>query len=117
MVVRTPTYDKLQLRTRPCVPDQHSIDFRTFERARMWLLNASTRRLEYFINGDELRGKYAILSHTWDNEEVTFDEIHSPEARQKAGYRKIEYSCIQILKDRLTHVWVDTCKFKRACSN
>ena len=79
----------------------------------MWLLNARTRKLEYFTNENEVHGGYAILSHTWDieKEEVSFDDINNPEAAHKAGYRKIGHSCIQTLRDGLTHVWIDTCKF------
>ena len=82
----------------------------------MWLINASTRKLEYFTDEDRVPGGYAILSHTWDGEEVIFDEIHTPEATHKAGYKKIEYSCVQTLKDSFTHIWIDTCKFEQARS-
>ena len=42
----------------------------------MWLLNTETLQLEQKITEDEV--KYAILSHTWDKEEVTHQEMLNP---------------------------------------
>jgi hypothetical protein len=39
----------------------------------MRLLNAKTRRLEEFF--DKEIPKYAILSHTWGDNEITFKEF------------------------------------------
>lgn len=75
----------------------------------MWFLNASTRRLEAFTDELDILGGYAILSHRWAEEEVTFDEIHLPEARTKQGYQKIEYACAQAVHDGYDYVWIDTC--------
>ncbi|TID14281.1 HET-domain-containing protein [Venturia nashicola] len=51
---------------------------------------------------------YAILSHTWDDAEVSFQDMVSGLAPGKPGYLKIEYSCEQALKDGLDFVWADT---------
>lgn len=75
----------------------------------MWLLNVRTRRLEQFIDDRTVIGKYAILSHTWGEDEVTFDDIHTAEAAKKQGYLKIEYTCTQAHQDGLEYAWVDTC--------
>lgn len=56
---------------------------------------------------------YAILSHTWgnDDEEVTFEDIQAgpDQAKAKAGYRKIEFCGRQAADHGLFHFWVDTC--------
>lgn len=72
----------------------------------MWLINVSTRQLEFFV--DETVKPYAILSHTWADEEVTFRDMQHGDARGKSGYHKIKDSCLQAQKDGLDYVWVDT---------
>ncbi|KAF2736355.1 HET-domain-containing protein [Polyplosphaeria fusca] len=75
----------------------------------MWLINAQNQRLEQFLGCDV--PKYAILSHTWEHEEVTFQEmsyLHASLTNRK-GYRKINHACVRALKDGLQYAWVDTC--------
>ncbi len=76
----------------------------------MWLLEAKSRRLQHFQ--DERQVEYAILSHTWAEEEVTFADMQSgsDNVTTKKGYEKIQYACDQALGDRLAYVWVDTCQ-------
>lgn len=74
----------------------------------MYLLNASTRQLEYFI-GSEIP-RYAILSHMWGENEVSMQDLTKPEAHLKEGYVKILHTCTQVLADGLNYAWVDTCK-------
>ncbi|CAK1364216.1 unnamed protein product, partial [Cercospora beticola] len=75
----------------------------------MWLLNARTRRLENFVDDRRMDTTYALLSHTWAKNEVGFDDIHYDYAKYMDGYQKIEYTCLQALKDGIDYVWVDTC--------
>ena len=73
----------------------------------MRLLNARTRELEEFASDVP---KYAILSHTWGKDEVSFKDINTnPEVKSMRGYRKIRFACDQALDDRLGFVWCDTC--------
>lgn len=72
----------------------------------MWLLNAHTKELEPFV--DERAVTYAILSHTWGEEELSFQTIQQPGYGSKKGYQKIAYTCRQALKDGYDYVWVDT---------
>jgi hypothetical protein len=53
---------------------------------------------------------YAILSHTWADEEVSFMEFTTDieAARLKAGFRKIGFTCGQAIADGLDYAWVDT---------
>jgi hypothetical protein len=80
----------------------------------MRLLDVDSRRVEEFI-GDRVP-KYAILSHTWDHEEVTFQNIHKRRATTMAGYQKIKYACEQARRDGLQKVWVDTCCIDKSSS-
>lgn len=75
----------------------------------MWLLNTSTFELKEFI-GDAIPG-YAILSHTWGEEEVSFRDMRKDHdgTKKKAGYAKVEGSCAQARMDGLEWIWIDTC--------
>jgi hypothetical protein len=59
---------------------------------------------------------YAILSHTWGDDEVSFQDIHSQDAASKAGYAKIRYACQGALRRGLEYVWVDTCCIDKTSS-
>jgi hypothetical protein len=75
----------------------------------MWLLNVETKKLHYFSDASDVPGGYAILSHTWGDDEVPFDEIENKRAARKEGYTKIHYICSQARKDGYKYAWVDTC--------
>ena len=54
---------------------------------------------------------YAILSHTWGDEEISFADIQERDPElymNKKGYNKIENTCRQAEEDKLDWVWVDT---------
>jgi hypothetical protein len=60
---------------------------------------------------------YAILSHTWGTDEVSFQDIQRPDdALSKAGYAKIRYACQETLRRGLKYVWVDTCCIDKTSS-
>jgi hypothetical protein len=73
----------------------------------MWLINTKTLQLEEFFEDDA--PTYAILSHTWEEDEVSFREFRAEKASNKAGYRKIEGCCRQAFSDGYQYAWVDTC--------
>lgn len=79
----------------------------------MRLLNAKTRQLEEFI-AENVTPRYAILSHTWGSpkDEVKLQELEHSEVEQKPGYQKIEYCCLEALREDLEWVWVDTYVFR-----
>ncbi len=82
----------------------------------MWLLNVSSYELQDFLT-PESSPAYAILSHTWGDDEVSFQDIKSlGQARLKKGFRKIEYCCRQAILDGLTWAWVDTCCIDKTSS-
>ncbi|KAM5354875.1 hypothetical protein ACJ41O_001521 [Fusarium nematophilum] len=53
--------------------------------------------------------QYAILSHTWEDQEVIYTDMLDNTAFQKKGYEKIRYTCIQAVADGLEYCWIDTC--------
>jgi hypothetical protein len=57
----------------------------------------------------EVPERYAILSHTWTREEVTFKDFMENTGREKAGYKKIQFCGEQAARDGLQYFWVDTC--------
>ena len=82
----------------------------------MWLINAQTLRLEYFLG--QAIPDYAILSHTWDDEEVSFADFNTPSdvVRAKKGYIKIRETCRLALQNQLGYAWVDTCCIDKSSS-
>jgi hypothetical protein len=76
----------------------------------MWLLDAQNLVLEDFT-GKESLPRYAILSHTWGEDEVSWQDIADLSiAQEKAGFQKIAYICEQARQHGLGYVWVDTCE-------
>ncbi|KAH6693384.1 hypothetical protein BKA61DRAFT_647795 [Leptodontidium sp. MPI-SDFR-AT-0119] len=69
----------------------------------MRLLEARSKQFAEFF--DQIP-PYAILSHTWGPNELTFKDV------ERNGYvpsQKIDGCCEQALKDGLNFAWVDTC--------
>jgi hypothetical protein len=56
---------------------------------------------------------YAISSHTWGEEEVTFQDMEASadlsKTVSKAGWRKIQFCAKQAAADGLQYFWIDTC--------
>ena len=86
----------------------------------MWLINTSTLLLESFY-GDEIPA-YAILSHTWGTDEVSFQEFQTAKTAptgnitEKAGYRKIVATCDRAKEHNYPFVWIDTCCIDKSSS-
>lgn len=56
---------------------------------------------------------YAILSHTWGKEEITFQDMEASADKSKtvnkAGWKKIQFCAKQAAADGLQYFWMDTC--------
>ena len=52
---------------------------------------------------------YAILSHTWNDEEVTFRDVTERTGLHKKGYQKLDFCARQAASDGIAYFWVDTC--------
>jgi hypothetical protein len=80
---------------------------------------------------------YAILSHRWEGEEVTYQELsdrataterrfwfiknqevkdRTAATERKSGFKKIQMCCEQALEDMIEFVWVDTCCIDKSSS-
>lgn len=83
----------------------------------MRLLHAPTLEFEEFYD-DSTRPKYAILSHTWGEQEVTYKDMrkHRNQAKKKKGFEKITLTTKQTLKDNLEYFWIDTCCINKSSS-
>ena len=82
----------------------------------MRLLNTKTFVLQEFF--DSQAPRYAILSHTWRDDEVLFKDLEHgvTAARQKHGWQKIENTCKTALRDGLLWAWIDTCCIDKSSS-
>ncbi|KAH7919968.1 HET-domain-containing protein [Leucogyrophana mollusca] len=78
----------------------------------MYLLNTSTLKLEQPRKFPE----YAILSHVWGEEEVTFRDINGRYAARLEGYKKIKRCCAQARADGYKYAWIDTCCIDKSSS-
>ncbi|EXM19626.1 Heterokaryon incompatibility [Fusarium oxysporum f. sp. vasinfectum] len=73
----------------------------------MRLINTRTLELHEF-SGENVP-PYAILSHVWGAEEVTFQDWQDRHlAASKQGFSKINNACSQSLSQNLEWLWVDT---------
>ncbi len=86
----------------------------------MRLLHTST--LELHESHGEVIPRYAILSHTWGEEEVSFQELQkaksneSNELNNLKGYRKIKDCCRLAASDDWQYIWIDTCCIDKTSS-
>ena len=95
----------------------------------MRLLSTSTFKLEDFLD-EETIPRYAILSHRWEGEEITLQEVQQKDTiillnstktrvangeplysfqNIKKGFLKIIGCALQAEKDGIGYIWCDTC--------
>ncbi|KAF5363057.1 hypothetical protein D9758_012640 [Tetrapyrgos nigripes] len=103
----------------------------------MRLLNTKTLRLQEFLTDIP---RYAILSHTWENEEVTFQDIQnivnladtrnvqqltyedirafllSAQLPVKKGYTKVVQACVRARNSAFDWIWIDSCCINKESS-
>ncbi|THU97098.1 HET-domain-containing protein [Dendrothele bispora CBS 962.96] len=86
----------------------------------MRLLHTRTFKVHTFDSGDTRVNipRYVIISHTWDAEELTFQEIQNLEiAKLHPGWRKVEGACIRALRFNFNWIWMDTCCINKESSS
>ncbi|KAH8195049.1 hypothetical protein TruAng_010782 [Truncatella angustata] len=61
--------------------------------------------------GESVAYQYAILSHTWDGDELTLQEMEGPhkKIKEKRGYLKVAGACALALENGFKYIWIDTC--------
>lgn len=72
----------------------------------MWLFNTKDKTLTEFAIDET--PKYAILSHTWGKDEVSFGDVQSGSAASKVGWQKVDSFCEHARNDGFEWVWIDT---------
>ncbi|KAG8532321.1 uncharacterized protein KY384_003962 [Bacidia gigantensis] len=80
----------------------------------MRLISTADLSLHEFL-GEKIPS-YAILSHTWGEEEVSYKQFKKLQDRHLAGYEKIEKCCAIALEKGLQYAWVDTCCIDKSSS-
>lgn len=60
--------------------------------------------------------QFAILSHTWEKDEITFQDIERPGANEKEGYNKLRNACSVAAADGFDYIWIDTCCIDKTSS-
>lgn len=85
----------------------------------MRLINTKTGFIEEFI-GDDIP-RYAILSHTWENNEISLQELHrvidpdlandpkTSAVEAKTGFIKILRFVELVASHGILYAWADTC--------
>lgn len=81
----------------------------------MRLIDTWTFALEEFDEDDV--PVYAILSHTWDDGEVSYADMkHLDSAREKKGFTKISRAAELAVDEGLRFLWLDTCCIDKSSS-
>lgn len=81
----------------------------------MKLINCRTYTLEEFW--EDSVPEYAILSHRWEDEELTYQDMLNVEhVQHKKGFGKVRLACEWALNAGLDRVWVDTCCIDKSSS-
>ncbi|KAH8891990.1 HET-domain-containing protein [Thozetella sp. PMI_491] len=82
----------------------------------MRLLNTRSMELALFAS-DAHRPTYAALSHTWEDNEVAYqDMLSSSKGTLGQGLSKIRHACEQAVRDNIEWIWIDTCCIDKTSS-
>ena len=79
----------------------------------MRLVNTTTLSLEEFHDNVPT---YAVLSHTWEKNETTYEEFTQSPHGPTQGYAKITAVCRQARDAGFDYCWIDTCCIAKASS-
>lgn len=84
----------------------------------MRLLNVQTLELKDFVCTDRYFPSYTILSHTWGDGEVSFQDLASKSGNlgDLAGYDKIRQCCAKSASEGFEYTWIDTCCIDKSSS-
>ncbi|KAH8679676.1 heterokaryon incompatibility protein-domain-containing protein [Tricladium varicosporioides] len=80
----------------------------------MRLLNTTTLTFVNFF-GDDIP-PYTILSHRWEDSEVTLQDMKNRRGPEMAGWVKIQGCCAQAASDGFAYTWIDSCCIDKSSS-
>ncbi|PIL33600.1 hypothetical protein GSI_04223 [Ganoderma sinense ZZ0214-1] len=91
----------------------------------MWLLSTNRAELHHFSSPEAITGGYAILSHTWGDNEQTFQDTQSlRKCCERTGDKprdlssdKVRESCILAACHGFKWIWNDTCCIDKTSSS
>jgi hypothetical protein len=78
----------------------------------MRLINVDTQKLEWI--DASYTPSYAILSHTWEDYELTFQDLASLRYYFQSRPVKLSGACREAKKSGLKYVWIDSCCINKA---
>ena len=92
--------------------------------SKMWLLSTDRAELHSFNSPEQIPGGYAILSHVWDKNEQSFQELRALQATcQSYGVNprdqasdKVRESCKVAERHGYQWIWNDTCCIDKTSS-
>lgn len=84
------------------------------EDIKIRLIDVKTLGLQELLFDPTRVPKYAILSHTWGDSEVSFRQWNQwvqdrTSTSQHEGFEKVRLACIEARKLRYKYLWADTC--------
>lgn len=90
----------------------------------MWVLSTNRAELHYFSSPEDIKDGYAALSHVWDREEQSFQDVRRIQERCAADRtnprdsvcQKIRKCCELAERHGYTWVWIDTCCIDKTSS-
>ncbi|KAH8593057.1 heterokaryon incompatibility protein-domain-containing protein [Bisporella sp. PMI_857] len=80
----------------------------------MRLLHTTNHKLEEF--GAHELPLYAILSHTWEGNEITFQDIEGANVINDERCKKVRNTCTVAADHGFDYVWIDTCCIDKTSS-
>ncbi|GMF71423.1 unnamed protein product [Aspergillus oryzae var. brunneus] len=75
-----------------------------------------TRTLELVEFTPDRIPPYAILSHTWGEEEVLFTNMQNRTGQKRSAWSKVQGACAQARADGFDYIWIDTCCIDKSSS-
>ena len=102
---------------RPKCSQRRSQHARASNTMRLLNTRGHSPRLEEFV-GEHSFPRYAILSHTWEDEEVSLQELSDPaRCSNKKGFCKIQKIRALAAAHGFDYTWIDTCCIDKQASS
>jgi len=92
-------------------------------KSEMRLLHTTNFTLHSFVSPQHDAPHYAILSHTWEVDEVLFEDMATPErmvalaTEKKKAWTKVQRSCAMARALSFDHIWIDTLCIDKSSSS
>ncbi|KAF9067903.1 hypothetical protein BDP27DRAFT_1448743 [Rhodocollybia butyracea] len=84
----------------------------------MRLIQTTGTDPEIFFADEQQIPPYAIISHVWEEEEVTFQDMQDPSKRKNMkGWSKIVRACKLARSEDWDYIWFDTCCIDKSSSS